>query len=305
MNKKFIIGIDIGGTNTKIGFFTDDGKLINSLIFPTQKESATEFFSYIHQRCLSFLEENKISQDLLMGVGVGAPMANSFTGTIGYAHNLGWRDIPLRDEFKKLFTCPVFIDNDANLAALGESYFGVGRNTHSFILITLGTGVGTGVILNGKVLQGFKGLAGEGGHIIIDSPQNRVCPCGEVNHIEAYLGAKGIRKTFEENDFNINIREFKNYLDKNDPKARRCLEILCDQLSSAIVNMSVVVGPEKIILAGGVSQIGEVFLRELEKKVNEKIIHSFKNMISFHLAAVSTKDGAIYGGAALVLSEVQ
>src|SRR5690554_3157857 len=304
MNKKFIIGIDIGGTNTKVGFFTDDGKLIHSLNFPTQKESPTDFFAYVHQRCLSFLEENKISLDQLLGVGVGAPMANSYTGQIGYAHNLGWRDVPLRDEFKKLFNCPVFIDNDANLAALGESYFGIGKNSHSFILITLGTGVGTGVILNGKVLQGFKGLAGEGGHIIIDSPQKRVCPCGEVNHIEAYLGAQGIRKTFEENDFNINIKEFKNYLDKNDPKAYHCLEILCDQLSSAIVNMSVIVGPEKIILAGGVSQIGEVFLRELEKKVNEKIIHSFKNKISFQLAAVSTKDGAIYGGAALVLSEV-
>lgn len=304
MNKNIVIGIDIGGTNTKVGFFTREGELLGSLLFPTEKEDALHFFKFIHQECLTYLQQNNMQEDQLMGVGVGAPMANSFTGQIGYAHNLGWKNVPIKKEFQRLFSCPVFLDNDANLAALGESYFGVGKNSHSFILITLGTGVGTGVVINGKLVQGFHGMGGEGGHIIIDSNQNRICPCGEANHIEAYLGAKGIHQTFKENDFNINIKEFKNYLANNDPKAHHCLNILCDQLSTAIINMAVIVGPEKVILAGGISQIGQIFLKTLEQRVNEKIIYSLKNKMSFHLAAVSTRDGAIYGGAALVLSEV-
>ncbi|MFA5583966.1 MAG: ROK family protein [Bacteriovoracaceae bacterium] len=304
MKNKVALGIDIGGTNTKVGFFTAEGELIDSLNFPTQKESAQNFFKYIHSECLALLKKHLIDEEQLLGVGIGAPMANATTGSITYAHNLGWKNIEIKNDFAKLFKCPVFIDNDANLAALGESYFGVGRDAHSFILITLGTGVGTGIVINKKLIHGFQGLAGEGGHIIIDSPTQRFCPCGGLNHIEAYMGAEGILKTFAENDFSINIRDFSKYLEDNDPKAIKCLDLMCDQLSSAIVNMSVVIGPEKIILAGGVSQIGEVFLNKLEEKVNEKIIYSFKNKMTFHLASVSTKDGAIYGGAALVFSEV-
>lgn len=304
MNNQLAIGIDIGGTNTKVGFFSRQGELLGSLHFPTQKSSASAFFKFIHQSCVNDLKDKRREDYKIMGIGIGAPMANAQTGMISYAHNLDWRDVAIRDEFQALFNCPVFIDNDANLAALGESYFGVGKNSHSFILLTLGTGVGTGFILNRKIVRGWNGLGGEGGHIIIDTPQSRTCPCGGHNHIEAYLGAAGIAQTLKENDLDIELKEISHYLDNNDPRAHRSLELICDQLSSAIVNMCVLIGPEKVILAGGVSQMGEVFLRMVEAKVNEKIFYSLKHQMSFHLAEVSTKEGAIFGGAALVFTEL-
>lgn len=304
MNRKVVIGIDIGGTNTKVGIFSQEGELIDSLHFPTHKDSPSDFFKFIHQETINTLAKHHIELSVILGIGIGAPMANAHTGTITYAHNLGWRDVPIQKEFIELFNCPVFLDNDANLAALGESYFGAGKDAHSFILITLGTGVGTGLIINKKIVRGYNGLGGEGGHIVIDTLQQRVCPCGGINHIEAYLGAKGIMQTFQENDFNINIKDFSSYLHQGDSKAQKCLELMCDQLSTAIVNMSVLIGPERIILAGGVSQIGELFLKKLEDKVNEKIFYSLKNQMTFHLASVSTQKGAIYGGAALVLAEL-
>lgn len=306
MNKQVAIGVDIGGTNTKVGIITRSGELIDSLHFPTQRENPEDFFKHIHNECLKKLEANQIQNSEILGVGLGAPMVNSLTGVIGYAHNLGWRNVPIQKNFQDNFKLPVFIDNDANLAALGESYFGVGKNTHSFVLITLGTGVGTGIIINGKLLRGAHAQGGEGGHIIIDDPENRVCPCGGVNHIEAYLGAAGIMKTLKAQGIEMDVKEFGTHLlsSSPDPRALKCLDIICGQLSSAIVNMSVMIDPEKIILAGGVSQLGALFLNTLEKKFQEKVLHSLKGQIKFELAEVSTKKGAVFGGAALVFSEV-
>lgn len=306
MNKQVAIGIDIGGTNTKVGIITHHGELIDSLHFPTEKDHPEHFFKSIYEETLKKLKAHHISNEDILGIGLGAPMLDSQTGIIGYAHNLGWRNIPIRDIFQQYFKLPIFIDNDANLAALGESYFGVGKNAHSFILITLGTGVGTGIVINGKLLRGFHAQGGEGGHIIIDATENRPCPCGGINHVEGYLGAAGIKKTLQMNGLQMEVKEFGEHLHSKNPssQALKCLDIICDQLSSAIINMAVMVDPEKFIIAGGVSQMGPIFLDTLEKKFNEKVLHSLKNKIQFELAEVSTKKGAIFGGAALVFSEV-
>lgn len=306
MNKQVAIGIDIGGTNTKVGIITHQGELIDSLHFPTVKEHPEIFFKTIYEETQKKLKAHHIADRDILGIGLGAPMLDSQTGIIGYAHNLGWRNIPIRDIFQQFFKLPIFIDNDANLAALGESYFGAGKNSHSFILITLGTGVGTGIVINGKLLRGFHAQGGEGGHIIIDAPENRPCPCGGINHVEGYLGAAGIKKTLQMNGIAMEVKEFGEHLQSKNPSqtALKCLEIICDQLSSAISNMAVVVDPEKFIIAGGVSQMGPIFLNTLEKKFNEKVLHSLKHKIHFELAEVSTKKGAIFGGAALVFSEV-
>lgn len=249
-------GIDIGGTNTKIGLFDHSGHLLHYKIHETSKSlSASDFIDQLAQECRQILEDNcgfSFGDPRLVGVGAGAPMANYFSGRIDHAPNLGWKNVPLRDLFAEKFKTRAVIENDANLAAVGEKKWGAGKDFSDFILITLGTGVGTGLILDGKLYRGSKALGAEGGHIIIPHEKKRLCSCGGMNHLESYLSAKGIKQTISEfisEDWTI--EKLGNEFKAKDLRAATIIESIAFELAQGLVNMAVLLGPEAFIIGGG------------------------------------------------------
>jgi glucokinase len=306
---KVAFGIDIGGTNTKIGLFDRSGTLLNYKIHATSKDiPASDFIDQLARECQQILQETcgiSLGHSRLVGVGAGAPMANYFSGSIDHAPNLGWKNVPLRDLFSDKFKARAVIENDANLAAVGEKKWGAGKDLSDFVLITLGTGVGSGLILEGKLYRGSKALGAEGGHIIIAHEKKRLCSCGGLNHLESYLSAKGIKQTISElirEDWTIEKlgNEFKN----KDLRALTIIETIAQELAQGLVSMGVLLGPEAFIIGGGVSKLGEDFNKVVTKKFDELIHFSLKGKVKIITAGLSSDKGAIYGGAAHIFHEV-
>jgi glucokinase len=305
MNKdELAFGIDIGGTNTKIGLFDRNGQLLAYHHFPSPKELApAEFVEKISQECHKL---HPLHDKRLIGIGVGAPMANYFTGMVDFAPNLSWRDVPLREHIHKYFNRPTFIENDANLAALGEKTWGAGKDLSDFVLITLGTGVGTGLITDKRLYRGNLGLGGEGGHVLIPHSKKRLCSCGGVNHLESFLSAKGIKQTIKElTGEEWTIERLGQLLRTHDLRAETIVSTIADELVSGLVSMAVLLGPEAFIIGGGVSKLGAEFNAVVEHKLKELVHFSLKGKVKIISASVSSDKGAIYGGAALVFEEIK
>lgn len=302
-------GIDIGGTNTKIGLFDHVGTLLSYRSLPTAKACGPALFiDQLAQECDQILHSElqiNLGNPRLVGVGAGAPMANYFTGQVDQAPNLGWRNVPLRNLFEEKFKCRAVIENDANLAAVGEKKWGVGKDLNDFILITLGTGVGSGLILNGKLFRGSNALGGEGGHIIIPHEKKRLCSCGGMNHLESYLSAKGIKQTILElisEEWTIEKLgvEFK----AGNLRATTIIHTIAEELATGLVSMAVLMGPEAFIIGGGVSKLGESFNQVIRQKFDEIVHFSLKGKVNIISAGLSSDKGAIYGGAAHIIDEV-
>jgi glucokinase len=308
-NDQLAFGIDIGGTNTKIGLFDLDGKLLSYLIHPTSKTLAPEdFIDQLAQECEQILQrEFKIGlgNSRIIGIGAGAPMANYFTGKVEHAPNLGWRDVPLQDLFKKKFKTNAVIENDANLAAVGEKKWGAGKSLTDFILVTLGTGVGTGLILGGKLYRGHQALGGEGGHIIIPNENKRICSCGGLNHLESYLSAKGIKQTITElTREEWSIEKLGLEFNSGNLKAASIINTIAQDLATGLVSLAVLLGPQAFIIGGGVSKLGDTFNQVILKKFDELVHFSLKGQVKIITASLSSDKGAIYGGAAHIIDEV-
>ncbi len=307
-NDQVAFGIDIGGTNTKIGLFDHAGTLKSFRSLPTSKSSEPELFiEQLARECDHILSEfnMQLGDPRILGVGAGAPMANYFTGYVADAPNLGWKNVPLKKLFAEKFKTAAVIENDANLAAVGEKKWGSGKNLNDFILITLGTGVGAGLILDGKLYRGHNALGAEGGHIIIPNEKQRLCSCGGMNHLESFLSAKGIKQTIHEligEDWTIEKLgiEFKN----ENHRAVTIINTIAQELATGFVTMAVLFGPEAFIIGGGVSKLGESFNQVVLKKFDEIVHFSLKGKVKIITATLSSDKGAIYGGAAHVIDEV-
>lgn len=309
MKDQYAFGVDIGGTNTKIGLFNIAGDLLSFRIHPTPKDCEPALFiKQLSEECEHILSSElkiKLGDKSILGVGAGAPMANYFSGRVDHAPNLGWKDVPLKNLFETHFKSHAIIENDANLAAVGENKWGAGRHLSDFILITLGTGVGSGLILNKKLYRGANALGGEGGHVIIPHEKSRLCSCGGMNHLESYLSAKGIKQTIKEltgedwtiEKLGINFRG-------GDLRATTIIHAIVDELVLGLVNMSVLIGPEAFVIGGGVSKLGDEFNQVIEAKLNNQVHYSLKGKIKILSASVSAEKGAVYGGAALIFDEV-
>lgn len=304
-----VFGIDIGGTNSKMGLFDLEGNLLKSHHRPTNKNiDPDDFIAELAQNCNEMLKSTlniQLGDPRVLGVGAGAPMANTVTGMVGYAPNLGWQNVPLKDLFEKHFKTKAAIENDAHLAAVGENRWGAGKDLRHFILITLGTGVGSGLVLNKKLHVGFQGLGGEGGHVLIAHPKERQCSCGGMNHLESYLSAHGIKQTIHEmigEEWPIEKlgQEFKT----GHPKATEVIHTIAEELARGLVNMAVLVGPEAFIIGGGVSNLGEPFNQIVLRKFDELVHFSLRGRVKIIQASLSSDKGAIYGGAAYILDEV-
>lgn len=308
-NDQVAFGIDIGGTNTKIGLFDHVGTLKSFRTIPTSKSSDPALFiDQLARECDHILSSElgiHLGDPRIVGLGAGAPMANYFTGRVENAPNLGWKDVPLKKLFEEKFKTCAVIENDANLAAVGERKWGAGKDIQDFILITLGTGVGAGLILDGKLYRGHNALGAEGGHIIIPHDKMRLCSCGGMNHLESYLSAKGIKQTIHEligEDWTIEKlgTEFR----AGNLRATTIINTIATELATGFVSMAVLMGPEAFIIGGGVSKLGETFNEVVLRKFDELIHYSLRGKVKIITASLSSDKGAIYGGAAHIIDEV-
>lgn len=298
-------GIDIGGTNTKIGLFSSDGELLAYNSLPTlTKDGAAAFVDQIALDCERMLQENKkisLGHPSILGAGVGAPMANFDTGMIDHAPNLGWTNVPLKKLFETALKAEALIENDANLSAFGEKFWGKGKEFKDFVLVTLGTGVGTGLIFNHKLYRGNNSLGGEGGHIIIPHANDRACSCGGVNHLEAFLCARGIKQTIKEmTGEDWKIEKLGQMFFEHNERATAIIHTIAKQLAYGLANMAVLVGPQAFVVGGGVSKLGAPFFEVVNHYLNDLVHFSLKNKITIVSAELSTDKGAIYGGAAMI-----
>jgi glucokinase len=311
MLKPFCIAIDIGGTTTSFGFVTDDGKVV----FKDEVATGTSpdpkvLVNIIADKCNEQL--GKFSKEYeLKGIGIGAPNGNFFKGTVEFAPNLKWKGIiPLADLFKKTFGVPAVLTNDANAAALGELYFGAAKNMKDFIFITLGTGLGSGIIANGQLVYGHHGTAGELGHTIIIQ-HGRLCGCGRKGCLEQYCSATGIVKTYLEILRNENCAlpadtskvDAKYIYDKamgGDEAAFYAFNYTGELLGFALANSVAYTDPEAIFLFGGLTQADELLFNPTQISFENNLMSIYKNKIKLLPSGLPQNDAALLGAASLI-----
>lgn len=311
--KPYVLGIDIGGTNTVFGIVDARGNVIASSSIKTGKHA--EFNNYLEELYTeaSHLIEANDAVDKIQGIGIGAPNANYYTGEINNAANLPWKDVKLAQLVSEKFGIPVAVTNDANAAALGEMTYGAARGLKDFIMITLGTGVGSGIVINGQVVYGHDGLAGELGHVIIKRNNGRLCGCGRTGCLEAYCSATGVARSARE--FleirtepsllrNIPVEEItsKDVFDaanKGDQIAKDIFNYTGTLLGEAMADMTVFSSPEAFILFGGLSKSGELLMKPLREAMDRNMLSVFKGKPKIILSELKEADAAVLGASAL------
>jgi glucokinase len=309
------IGIDIGGTGTKFGVVDRDGNVLFSGEISTKKHAdVTSFIDELYT-ALSVLIEKAGGVGRMKGIGVGAPNGNYYTGTIEYAPNLPWKGvIPMSKLMESKFKLPVTLTNDANAAAIGEMMYGAAKGMKDFIMITLGTGVGSGIVANGKLIYGHDGFAGELGHTII-IPDGRMHPgTGKKGSLESYASATGVRYTaielLESTEEKSVLRKIsKEELDskkvyeaaiEGDELARHVYEFTGRILGLALANAVMFSSPEAIVLFGGLTKAGDLILKPTREHMEANLIQVFQNKVKILISHLRESDAAILGASALV-----
>lgn len=282
MSKPYVVGIDIGGTNTVFGIVDARGNVIASNSIKTGKHANIEDYIAELKVALNKLIEAHDAKDKIHGIGVGAPNSNYFTGTIEYATNLPWKGVvPLAKLLTEAFGVPVAVTNDANAAAIGEMTYGAARGMKDFIMITLGTGVGSGIVVNGQLVYGHDGFAGELGHVIVKPSNGRMCGCGRTGCLETYCSATGVARTAREfleirtdpsrlRDLPIEEITSKDVYDAaiaGDKLAREIFQYTGEIMGRAFANFVAFSSPEAIILFGGLARAGELLMKPDRKSV--------------------------------------
>lgn len=314
MSSGYSIGIDIGGTTTKIGIFSRDGRLMFKAEIPTDKtESGIRILPNAARTAMSIMSAGKIALDDVVGAGIGVPGPVRNDGTVNRCVNLGWGVIDIEGTMAKLMHMPVKAANDANLAALGEAWMGAGRDSESLVMITLGTGVGGGIIEGQKILKGCEGAAGEIGHIIVNPGESEACSCGRHGCLEQYVSAKGIvrlaKKRMQYSDSilsgeqRLSAKKIYDAARLGDSLAKDVTDEAADYLGRAIANISDILNPEAVILGGGVSRAGEDLRAGVQKSFEKYVFHACKN--TKILLAYLSNDAGIYGGARLALENAK
>lgn len=308
---RFVFGVDIGGTSVKLGLFDELGTVIDRWEIPTRTDdSGSHILPDIAESIQSKLKEKKIEKDQIAGVGVGAPGPIDNEGVVHCAVNLGWGTFSIRDTLSSLLELPVMAGNDANVAALGEMWKGGGLGSRDMIMVTLGTGVGGGIIINGRMLTGSTGAGGEIGHVHVEDNETQACNCGNYGCLEQYSSATGItrlaNKLLEESDKDSLLRtgevSAKAVFDAVKEKDALAIEVAKQfgkYLGDCLANVSGVVNPEVIVLGGGVSKAGEILIDFIKPNFDKNVFHGSRN-VKFTLATLGN-DAGIYGAAKLVL----
>lgn len=313
VNMDLVAGVDLGATHTKFGLVNRQGDLLAYDSIPTNSAvSFEEFFSTLSER-IKRLSISSNGNATIVGVGVGAPAGNQSKGTIDNASNLNWPDsIPVAKLIENYFALPVSVSNDANAAAVGELMFGLARGKKNFLSITLGTGLGCGIVLDGKIILGKEGHAGELGHVTA-VPDGRRCTCGRRGCLETYASATGIVRTLKEyGDEKISQSALADYQKKGiDAKKITDAALKGDELSLQafddtgrflgykLADMVALLNPELIVLSGGLTKSGELIREPTERYMNEHLLPIFKDTVEIKLSEMSNKKTAVLGAAAL------
>lgn len=314
MTKPYVIGIDMGGTNTAFGIVDARGNVIAGNSIKTAKHSKIEdYIDELYTEITRLIEAND-AQDKIQGIGIGAPNANYFTGIIEDGVNLPWpTPIPLAKLITEKFGIPTIITNDANAAAIGEMTYGAARGLKDFIMITLGTGVGSGIVINGQMVYGHDGFAGELGHVIMKRNNGRTCGCGRTGCLEAYCSATGVARTAREfldirkEDSllrNLPVEEItsKDVYDaavSGDKIAKEIFEYTGDILGQALADFVTFSSPEAFVLFGGLTKSGDLIMKPVKESLDKNILGCYKGKVKVLVSELKESDAAILGASAL------
>ncbi len=312
--EQLAIGIDIGGTGTKFGIVDREGNVLFSSDMSTRGyETIEEFIAELHKNVQPLID-NVGGIGRIRGIGVGAPNGNFYTGTIEYAPNLPWKGIiPLARLIQDEFKLPIVITNDANAAALGEMKYGAAKDLSDFIMITLGTGVGSGIVANGNLIYGHDGFAGELGHVIVIPDGRYHEGTGKRGSLESYASATGVRNTAIEllanSDTPSLLRDIpKDQLDSKkvydaamagDQLAKDIFDFTGKILGLALANFVMFSSPSAIVLFGGLTKAGDLILKPTRESMEANLIQVFQNKVKILVSHLKESDAAILGASAL------
>lgn len=314
MDKK-VFGVDIGGTTIKMGVFSGDGELIDKWEIPTRTEdNGSKILPDIAASIRQKMEALSIERTDVAGIGISVPGPVDDNGIVHKCVNLGWGVFDIDEEMKKYTGVPVFAGNDANAAALGEVWRGGGKGYNNAVVVTLGTGVGGGIIVNGKILSGSSGAGGEIGHILVNREETEKCGCGNKGCLEQYASATGIarmakaklaednRDSVMRNAKSMNAKVVFDAVKAGDAVAMEVAEEFGRVLGIGLAIVADVVNPEVFVIGGGVSRGGQIVIDYIEKNYNKYVFHASRG-VKFALATLGN-DAGIYGSAKLVIDGV-
>ena len=311
--KKYCFGIDVGGTTVKMGLFTTEGELLDKWEIPTRKEDGGAYIlNDVAASVEAKLAEKNIEKEDVAGAGIGVPGPTLDTGYVSICVNLGWKDKNPANELSELLSIPVKAGNDANVAALGEMWKGGGEGYLDVVLLTLGTGVGGGIIINGEIAPSHRGVGGELGHITVNPDEEATCNCGNHGCLEQYASAPGVvriaKKLLAASKEESSLRTLETVTAKDvfdaakagDHLAVEAVEVLGKYLGLVVANVALTVDPDVFVIGGGVSKAGQVLI-----DVIIKYYHKFAKIIGDNKAKVVLaklgNDAGIYGAARMVL----
>lgn len=315
MEKPYVAGIDIGGQTSKLGIVDARGTVLAQTSIRTDTHKDVNLFIEDLCHALEKLAEKTGGLSKVRGIGIGAPNGNYYTGTIENAVNLVWGGgvaIPFAKLMRDKLEIPVALTNDANAAAVGEMTYGAARGMKNFIMITLGTGVGSGIVINGDVVYGHDGFAGELGHTTAVRYNGRLCNCGRIGCLETYASAIGVARTAKEwlessdepsilrgiSD-NITSKDVYEAASQGDKMAIRIFEFTGKKLGESFAEFVAFSAPQAIILFGGLSRAGDMILKPIVEHMNANLLHLWKNKIDVFFSQLKESDAAILGASAL------
>lgn len=311
--QKVSAGIDIGGTNTAIGIVDDNAKILAETSFPTNKHTdLLEYVMIVSQTINALLQQ--VGEDLeLRGIGIGAPNGNFYEGTIEYAPNLPWKNkVYLAREFQKYFSCKVVVTNDAKAATIGEMVYGGAKGMKNFVMITLGTGLGSGIVANGQLIYGADGFAGEYGHSIAIE-NGRECGCGRRGCLETYCSATGIKRTvyellaasrceskmrgipFE----TLTSKDIYDFAKQGDQIALKAFDFTAEILGKKLADLATILCPEAVFLFGGLALAKDLIVEPTKKYMEENLLPVYRGKIKVMPSALLGTNIAVLGAAAL------
>jgi len=314
MEKPYVIGMDMGGTNTVFGVVDTRGNVISKSAVKTSTHSDVNLYIDDIYVELSKLIEAVGGIDKFKGIGVGAPNGNYYTGTIEYAPNLPWKGvIPFATMMADKFGIPTALTNDANAAAVGEMTYGAARGMKNFIMITLGTGVGSGIVIDGKVVYGHDGFAGELGHVIVMRNNGRTCGCGRTGCLEAYASATGVARSAREilesskkasilRNIPITDITSKDVFDaaqEGDEIAIEIFNFTGKILGEAFADFVTFSAPEAIVLFGGLSKAGDLIMKPIVDNMEKNLLNIWKGKVKVLFSELKEADAAVLGASAL------
>jgi glucokinase len=316
--KEVVAGIDIGGTNTVVGLVEKSGKIVAEQNLRTTDYPVID--NFVSELVVTIQRLAKAKGDIkVTGIGIGAPNANYNRGTIELAPNLAWKGIvPIAEYIRKKIDVPLVITNDAKAAAIGEMVFGGAKKMKNFMVLTLGTGLGSGIVVNGEVLYGHTGFAGELGHTIV-VPGGRECGCGRQGCFETYGSASGIVRTVlnlmsemrDESTLRdippsrLTSKMIAEAAAQNDPVALEAMDYTAEMLAFGIANAVGFSSPEAVFLLGGLAQAGEVLFTPIREYLDMTVQPIFKGTVKILPSGISESNAAVLGAAALALHELK